>query len=97
VVRWPRRRGRQIPRLDLQERSDGRDHFWSKLGDDGDPKAQQCGWLKDRFGRSWQIAPGAIHEMFKSGDAAKTGRLMTAMLQTKKPDIAALQKAFDGA
>lgn len=79
------------------ETQDEVDHFWSKLGDGGDPKAQQCGWLKDKFGLSWQIVPGAIHEMFKSGDAAKTGRLMTAMLQMKKLDIAALQKAFDGA
>jgi predicted 3-demethylubiquinone-9 3-methyltransferase (glyoxalase superfamily) len=73
------------------------DHFWTKLGDGGDAGAQQCGWLKDKFGLSWQIVPTALQDMFKSGDAAKSGRAMNAMLKMKKLDIAALQKAYDGA
>jgi predicted 3-demethylubiquinone-9 3-methyltransferase (glyoxalase superfamily) len=72
------------------------DHFWSKLGDGGDPKAQQCGWLKDKFGLSWQIVPTLLAKLMTGGDPAKSGRVMTAMLKMKKLDIAALQKAYDG-
>jgi len=73
------------------------DHFWEKLGAGGDPKAQQCGWLKDRYGLSWQIVPKALQEMYKAGVSAKSERAMGAMLQMKKLDIATLQKAYDGA
>jgi predicted 3-demethylubiquinone-9 3-methyltransferase (glyoxalase superfamily) len=72
------------------------DHFWNSLGEGGDPKAQQCGWLKDKFGLSWQIVPAVLHEMIKSGDAAKAGRVMSAVLKMKKLDIATLRKAYDG-
>jgi predicted 3-demethylubiquinone-9 3-methyltransferase (glyoxalase superfamily) len=72
------------------------DHFWSKLSDGGDPKAQQCGWLKDKFGLSWQIAPALLAKLMTGGDPAKSGRVMNAVLMMKKLDIAALQKAYDG-
>jgi len=73
------------------------DHYWEKLGAGGDPQAQQCGWLKDKYGLSWQIVPTALQEMYKAGVSAKSERAMKAMLQMKKLDIAALQKAYDGA
>lgn len=72
------------------------DHFWEKLGAGGDPKAQQCGWLKDKFGLSWQIIPTAMIKMLSDPDRAKSGRAMQAMMQMKKLDIAKMQAAFDG-
>jgi predicted 3-demethylubiquinone-9 3-methyltransferase (glyoxalase superfamily) len=73
------------------------DHFWNRLGERGDPKAQQCGWLKDRFGLSWQIVPVAMQEMLKTGDTVKAGRVTNAVLKMKKLDLAAIPKAYDGA
>ena len=67
------------------------DHFWNKLSEGG--SESQCGWLKDKFGLSWQVVPTALPELMQSGDAAKAGRVMNAMLQMKKIDIAALQQA----
>ncbi|KDD70285.1 putative 3-demethylubiquinone-9 3-methyltransferase (glyoxalase superfamily) [Pseudomonas sp. BT76 TE3572] len=72
------------------------DHFWGRLSAGGPAEAQQCGWLKDKFGVSWQIVPVALMDMMKDPDTAKSQRAMTAMLQMKKLDIAALQRAFDG-
>jgi len=72
------------------------DYFWDKLGAGGDPKAQACGWLKDKYGLSWQIVPTEVMEMWKSGVSAKSERAMKAMMQMKKLDIAALQKDYDG-
>jgi predicted 3-demethylubiquinone-9 3-methyltransferase (glyoxalase superfamily) len=72
------------------------DHFWTRLGQDGDPKAQQCGWLKDRFGVSWQVVPTALITMMTDPDPAKTQRVMTALLKMKKLDIPGLQRAFAG-
>jgi predicted 3-demethylubiquinone-9 3-methyltransferase (glyoxalase superfamily) len=72
------------------------DYYWSKLSAGGDPSAQQCGWLKDKYGLSWQIAPAKLAEMFADKDTKKTGRLMTAMLPMKKLDLAALKRAYDG-
>lgn len=72
------------------------DYYWEKLGQGGDPKAQQCGWLKDRFGLSWQVVPRVLTDMVADPDPAKAARAMTAMLQMKKFDIAALRRAFDG-
>ena len=66
------------------------DHYWSRLGDGGDPKAQQCGWLKDRYGLSWQVVPTLISSLM-TGPAAD--RVMTAVLKMKKLDIAALLSA----
>ena len=66
------------------------DHYWNRLGEGGDPKAQQCGWLKDRYGLSWQIVP-RIMSTLMTGPAANN--VMAALLKMKKLDIAALQAA----
>ncbi len=70
------------------------DYFWEKLSDGGDPNAQQCGWLKDRFGVSWQVVPAAMVEMLGDSDSAKSERAMKAMLQMKKLDLAVLKRAY---
>ncbi|MFN8475233.1 MAG: VOC family protein [Anaerolineae bacterium] len=72
------------------------DYYWERLSEGGDPAAQVCGWLKDRFGLSWQIVPTAWFTMLSGGNAAGVQRAMAAMFQMKKLDIAALQKAYDG-
>jgi predicted 3-demethylubiquinone-9 3-methyltransferase (glyoxalase superfamily) len=69
------------------------DHFWEKLSAGGDPQAQQCGWLKDRYGVSWQIIPSILPELMADPDPAKSGRAMDAMLKMKKIDIATLKRA----
>ena len=69
------------------------DHFWTRLSEGGDPKAQQCGWLKDRFGLSWQIVPAVLSELLSDPNPAKVQRTTTAMLQMKKMDIEALKRA----
>ena len=73
------------------------DHYWYKLSDSGDSEAQQCGWLKDRFGLSWQIVPAQLVEYMSDPDAEKAGRTMQAMLKMKKLDIAEPKAAHDGA
>jgi predicted 3-demethylubiquinone-9 3-methyltransferase (glyoxalase superfamily) len=78
------------------ENQDEIDHYWDKLTTDGDPSAQQCGWLKDKFGLSWQVVPIVMSEFFKDSDSAGAQRAMTAMLQMKKLDIATLEKAYKG-
>ena len=72
------------------------DHYWTKLSEGGDPSAQQCGWLKDRYGVSWQIVPRALVEMLMDPDAGKSQRVMTAMLRMKKIDIGELKRAYAG-
>jgi predicted 3-demethylubiquinone-9 3-methyltransferase (glyoxalase superfamily) len=72
------------------------DRYWDKLSAGGDPEAQQCGWLKDRFGVSWQIVPGQLAEYMSDPDAEKAARTMQAMLRMKKLDIAGLRAAHDG-
>ena len=69
------------------------DYYWEKLSEGGDKKAQQCGWLKDKYGLSWQIVPADLGELLNDPDPAKANRVMTALLQMKKLDIAALQQA----
>jgi predicted 3-demethylubiquinone-9 3-methyltransferase (glyoxalase superfamily) len=71
------------------------DYYWSKLTADGGVE-QPCGWLKDKFGLSWQVNPVALTQLFKSKDKAKAGRAMNAMLKMKKIDIAAIEKAAGG-
>lgn len=71
------------------------DHLWEKLTPGGDPASQQCGWLKDKYGVSWQIAPAVLDEMLQDKDLAKVERVTKAFLQMKKFDIAALEKAFN--
>lgn len=72
------------------------DHFWNKLSEGGDPKAQQCGWLQDKYGFSWQVVPNILGELLSSAEKDKADRAMQAMLQMKKLDIAGLKKAYDG-
>jgi predicted 3-demethylubiquinone-9 3-methyltransferase (glyoxalase superfamily) len=70
------------------------DYYWEKLS--SVPEAEQCGWLKDKFGLSWQVTYSRMNEMLQSADSAKVGRVTQAMLKMKKVEIAALQAAFDG-
>jgi len=72
------------------------DHYWNALGEGGDPRAQQCGWLKDRYGLAWQIVPDSMDEMFRDETSPATERAMTAMLGMKKIDLAVLQRAHAG-
>jgi len=72
------------------------DYYWEKLSEGGDEQAKQCGWLKDKFGVSWQIVPTIIPELMSSGDPEKSQRVMKAMLQMKKLDINKLKQAYDG-
>jgi predicted 3-demethylubiquinone-9 3-methyltransferase (glyoxalase superfamily) len=70
------------------------DYFWCKLTEGG--KESRCGWLKDKFGLSWQVVPRALLEMLMDKDARKSQAVMKAFLQMKKFDIAALKRAFEG-
>jgi predicted 3-demethylubiquinone-9 3-methyltransferase (glyoxalase superfamily) len=70
------------------------DHYWEKLSAGGDETAQQCGWLKDKYGLSWQIVPVVVFEMLQDKDPKKSGRVMEALLNMKKPDIKALKQAY---
>jgi predicted 3-demethylubiquinone-9 3-methyltransferase (glyoxalase superfamily) len=72
------------------------DHYWNKLSQGGDPNAQQCGWLKDKYALSWQVVPTVLVEMMSDPDREKSGRAMEAMLKMKKLDIAGLKRAFEG-
>lgn len=69
------------------------DHYWERLGAGGDPAAQQCGWLKDRYGLSWQVVPHMLLELLRSADTARAQRVMQALLSMKKLDIEALRQA----
>jgi predicted 3-demethylubiquinone-9 3-methyltransferase (glyoxalase superfamily) len=69
------------------------DHFWKKLSEGGDPEAQQCGWLKDKYGVSWQIVPIVLGELLNDPDPVKSKRVTEAMLQMKKIDIQGLKQA----
>jgi predicted 3-demethylubiquinone-9 3-methyltransferase (glyoxalase superfamily) len=70
------------------------DYYWGKLS--AVPEAEQCGWLKDRFGLSWQIVPTAMDEMMKSGTEEQIARVTQAFLPMKKLDLAELERAFEG-
>jgi predicted 3-demethylubiquinone-9 3-methyltransferase (glyoxalase superfamily) len=72
------------------------DHYWNKLTQGGDPNAQQCGWLKDKYGLSWQVVPTELVQLMSDPDKEKAGRAMNAMLKMKKLDIVALRRAFEG-
>jgi len=70
------------------------DELWEKLSESGEK--QQCGWLKDRYGLSWQIIPSILGKLLQDRDPAKAGRVMNAMMQMKKIDIKGLQQAAEG-
>ena len=70
------------------------DHYWEKLSRGGDAKAQQCGWLKDRYGVSWQVVPTVLAGMLLDKDTRKSERVMKELLRMKKLDIARLEQAY---
>ncbi|HEY7696269.1 MAG TPA: VOC family protein [Nitrososphaeraceae archaeon] len=70
------------------------DYYWDKLAEGGDKNAQVCGWLKDKFGLSWQVIPVALIKMLEDKDSSKTERVMKVMLQMRKLDIDALTRAY---
>ena len=70
------------------------DYYWEKLSKGGDEKAQQCGWLKDKYGVSWQIVPTVLGEMLQGKDTERSSRVMKALLQMKKLDIKTLNQAY---
>jgi predicted 3-demethylubiquinone-9 3-methyltransferase (glyoxalase superfamily) len=75
------------------DRQEEIDYYWEKLS--ADPKAEQCGWLKDRYGLSWQIVPTLMNEMMGSKNPEKIARVTRAFLKMKKFDIGALQRAYE--
>ncbi|MFD1039837.1 VOC family protein [Virgibacillus byunsanensis] len=72
------------------------DFYWNNLSEGGDEKAQQCGWLKDKYGVSWQVIPTILTEMLRDPDPEKSGRVMKVMLQMKKINIRKLEEAYEG-
>ncbi len=72
------------------------DYYWDKLSEGGDKAAQQCGWLKDRYGVSWQVFPEAMIELISDPQSAKSQRAFRAMLGMRKIDLAAIRRAYDG-
>jgi predicted 3-demethylubiquinone-9 3-methyltransferase (glyoxalase superfamily) len=78
------------------ETQDEVDYYWEKLSEGGDPNAQQCGWLKDKFGLSWQVVPKVLDKLVAEPDSAKSRRAFEAMLQMRKLDIAVLKRAAAG-
>ena len=78
------------------ETQDEVDYFWERLSEGGEEKAQQCGWLKDKFGVSWQVVPIVLPMMISDPDSEKSQRTMAALLKMKKLDIAELQRAYAG-
>jgi predicted 3-demethylubiquinone-9 3-methyltransferase (glyoxalase superfamily) len=78
------------------ETQEENNYFWKKLTTGGDEKAQQCGWLKDKFGVSWQIVPIQLGKYINGPDKTKSQRAMKAMLQMKQIDINKIKDAYDG-
>lgn len=78
------------------ETQDEVDHYWERLSEGGDRSAQQCGWLKDRYGISWQVVPAVLVRMLADPDPAKSQRVMASMLKMKKIRIDELERAYRG-
>ncbi len=72
------------------------DYYWERLSAGGDPAARQCGWLKDRFGLSWQVVPAGMEEMLADPESPGANRAMDAMLRMEKLDLAELRRAYEG-
>jgi predicted 3-demethylubiquinone-9 3-methyltransferase (glyoxalase superfamily) len=72
------------------------DYYWDRLTKGGDEKAQQCGWLKDKYGVSWQVVPAVMSELMTDSDREKADRVMEALLPMKKLNIDELKRAFEG-
>ncbi len=77
------------------EKQEEVDYYWDKLTEGGDPKAQLCGWLQDKYGFSWQIIPTALPRLLNDPNPEKADRVMQAMLRMKKIDIATLKRAYE--
>jgi predicted 3-demethylubiquinone-9 3-methyltransferase (glyoxalase superfamily) len=71
------------------------DYYWEKLSEGGDEQAQRCGWLKDKYGLSWQIVPTVLPEMLRNQDAGKSNRVMNAVLEMSKIDIATPSRVYE--
>ncbi len=71
------------------------DHFWNHLTEGGDPVAQQCGWLQDKYGFSWQVIPTTLARLLNDKDPVKSNKVMQAMLKMKKIEIAGLEQAAE--
>jgi predicted 3-demethylubiquinone-9 3-methyltransferase (glyoxalase superfamily) len=71
------------------------DYYWEKLSEGGDEKAQVCGWLKDKFGVSWQIVPNSLNDLLNDTNPEKSGRVMKALLQMKKINIDLLKRVYE--
>ena len=80
----------------LCDTQDEIDHYWDKLSEGGDPSAQACGWLKDKFGLSWQVVPRPLMKLWKDHKSPGTKRAFAALMDMKKLDIAKLKAAFKG-
>ncbi len=72
------------------------DYYWDKLTAGGEARAQQCGWLKDRYGVSWQVFPAAVMDMLQDRDRKKADRVMQAIMEMRKMDLKALERAYAG-
>lgn len=72
------------------------DYYWDRLSEGGDKEAQRCGWLKDKFGVSWQVYPTALVDMIADSEPARSERVMTAMMQMTKIDLTKLVRAYEG-
>lgn len=72
------------------------DYYWNRLTEGGDEAAQVCGWLKDKFGVSWQVVPTELDRMLTSGDPEQVGRVTRVFLQMEKLDLMELRKAYEG-
>lgn len=72
------------------------DYYWEKLTEGGDPNAQQCGWLKDKYGVSWQVVPAELSDMIVDADRKKVERVMKPMFSMKKLDLETFRKAYRG-
>lgn len=72
------------------------DHYWSRLSEGGPAEAQMCGWLKDRFGLSWQVIPRVLPQMMMDPDPRKPERVMAAVMQMRKIELAAVERAYAG-
>ena len=77
------------------ETQDDVDYYWGKLTAGGDPEAQVCGWLKDKYGLSWQVVPTELLKLVSDPASPKSQSAMNAMLQMKKIDIAEIRRAYD--
>ncbi|MBX4200814.1 VOC family protein [Candidatus Parcubacteria bacterium] len=71
------------------------DYYWDRLAEGGDPASQQCGWLQDKFGFSWQVIPSRLPELLTGPDTVKSNKALQAMLKMKKIDVAELEKAYN--